>query len=104
MRLVEIAGAVVIFVGAVAGFVAFCIVLVKGGGVGSFAPIRLSLGRFLVLGLEFQLAADLLRTAVSPSFEQIAKLAAIVGIRTVLNYFLAKEVRDERKELGGEPP
>ncbi|PSL57406.1 uncharacterized protein DUF1622 [Saccharothrix carnea] len=49
-----------------------------------FTPVRLSLGRFFVLGLEFQLAVDILRTAVAPSFEEIGQLAAIAAIRTAL--------------------
>lgn len=54
--------------------------------------IRLRLGRWLTLALEFELAADILRTAVAPSWDEIGKLAAIVVLRTVLNYFLQKEV------------
>jgi uncharacterized membrane protein len=56
--------------------------------------IRLDLGRSLALSLEFLLAADVVGTAVSPSWEAIAKLAAITGIRTALNYFLQREVRE----------
>ncbi len=56
------------------------------------------MGRFLALGLEFQLASDLLRTAVAPSFEEIGKLAA-VAIRTALNFFLGREIREEREEI-----
>jgi uncharacterized membrane protein len=62
--------------------------------------VRLSLGRFLALGLEFQLAGDVLRTAIAPSFAEIGQLAAIAAIRTALNYFLAKEIREERAEIG----
>ena len=58
--------------------------------------VRLDLGRFLVLGLEFQLAADILRTAVSPSFTELAQLAAIAAIRTALNFFLGMEIKNER--------
>src|SRR3712207_8976901 len=42
-----------------------------------YEEIRLILGQFLALGLEFQLASDILGTAVSPTFEEIGKLAAI---------------------------
>jgi uncharacterized membrane protein len=59
----------------------------------SYERVRLLLGRFLALGLEFQLGADLLSTAVRPSYSEIGKLGAIATIRTVLNYFLAKELR-----------
>jgi len=64
-----------------------------------FGPIRLDVGRFLALGLEFQLAGDILRTAITPSFKQIGQLAAIATIRTALNFFLAREIRHEREEL-----
>ncbi|MDK1349083.1 DUF1622 domain-containing protein [Streptomyces sp. 378] len=60
--------------------------------------IRLTLGRFLPLGLEFQLAGDVLRTAVAPSFTEIGQLAAIAAIRTALNFFLGREIAQERAE------
>lgn len=56
--------------------------------------IRLELGLSLALSLEFLLAADIVGTAVSPSWDAIAKLAAITGIRTFLNFFLQKEVQE----------
>jgi uncharacterized membrane protein len=58
----------------------------------AYEHVRLKLGRYLALGIEFQLAADILSTAVSPTFEDIGELGAIVAIRTVLNYFLAQEI------------
>ena len=68
----------------------------------AYEHVRLTLGRFLALGIEFQLAADILKTAVSPTFEDIGMLGAIVAIRTVLNYFLAQEIdRAERMEKDG---
>lgn len=54
--------------------------------------VRLKMGRWLALALEFELAADILRTAVAPSWDEIGKLAAIVVLRTVLNFFLQKEI------------
>jgi uncharacterized membrane protein len=42
--------------------------------------------------LEFALAADILRTAVAPTWDDISKLAVIATIRTMLNYFLAKDI------------
>jgi uncharacterized membrane protein len=56
--------------------------------------IRLELGLSLALSLEFLLAADIVGTAVSPSWDAIARLAAITGIRTFLNFFLQKEVKE----------
>jgi uncharacterized membrane protein len=54
--------------------------------------IRLHLGRWLALALEFELAADILRTAIAPTWNEIGQLAAIVVLRTVLNYFLQQEI------------
>ncbi len=60
--------------------------------------IRLGLGSSLGLALEFLLAADILSTAVAPTWDAIGKLAAVATIRTLLNYFLGKElVNDQRK-------
>lgn len=56
--------------------------------------VRLELGVTLALALEFLLAADVVGTAVSPSWDAVAKLAAITGIRTFLNFFLQREVRE----------
>lgn len=54
--------------------------------------IRLQLGRWLALALEFELGADILRTAIAPTWGEIGQLAAIATIRTLLNYFLQKEI------------
>jgi uncharacterized membrane protein len=67
-----------------------------------YEHVRLVLGRFLALGIEFQLASDILRSAVSPTWDDIGQLGAIAAIRTVLNYFLAKEIeRAEEMEKEG---
>ena len=55
-------------------------------------------GMWLLLGLEFELAADIVRSVISPSWLEIAQLGAIAVIRTFLNYFLEKDL-----ESSGEP-
>ena len=104
VRLVEAAGALVIFLGAAwgVGHVVRAGFARRADARRAFVGIRLSLGRFLALGLEFQLAGDVLRTAIAPSFAEIGQLAAIATIRTALNYFLAKEIREERAEIAEE--
>jgi uncharacterized membrane protein len=57
--------------------------------------VRLTLGRWLAVGLEFLLAADILKTAVAPTWNEIGQLAAIATLRTALNYFLGKEIDKE---------
>jgi uncharacterized membrane protein len=49
------------------------------------------------VALEFELAADVLNTAVTPTWGDIEKLAAIAALRTALNYFLEKEIREESR-------
>lgn len=52
----------------------------------------LSLARWLLLGLEFMLAADIVHTAISPSWDDLGQLGAIAAIRTFLNYFLERDL------------
>lgn len=68
--------------------------------------IRLRLGRWLAVALELLLGADILRTAVAPSWSEIGKLAAIAAIRTALNFFLQREIdaAQSRKNLHGDDP
>lgn len=66
--------------------------------------VRLRLGRWLVLALEFQVAADILRTAVAPSWDEIGQLAAIIVLRTLLNFFLQKEIEKGSRDQPGNRP
>jgi uncharacterized membrane protein len=59
-----------------------------------FTRLRFKFGGWLVLALEFQLAADIINTAVAPTYEHLIQLGAIAVIRTFLNYFLSKELHD----------
>ena len=93
--MVESVGALIIAVGIFAALYGFLKAFI-GRHPDGFTPVRLTFARYLALGLEFQLAADILSTAVSPSWEQIGKLAAIAIIRTGLNFFLMKEMQEER--------
>src|ERR687883_1960771 len=63
--------------------------------------LRLGLGRSLALSLEFLLGADILRTAVEPSWDEIGRLAAIAAIRTALNFFLQREIAQEARMTSG---
>lgn len=58
--------------------------------------IRQQLGAHLLLGIEIFIAADIISSVVSPSWDKVGILAAIVGIRTVLSFFLRREVRQAK--------
>ena len=62
----------------------------------NFTAVRLLLARYLALALEFQLGADILSTAIAPTWQEIGKLGAIAVIRTALNFFLSKEMQEEQ--------
>jgi uncharacterized membrane protein len=100
---VEIVGALLIAIGAVLAVGRLLGIMRKPAGV-RYERTRLQLARFLSLGLEFQLAADILGTTVAPSWTQIGKLGAIAVIRTGLNYFLAREMKEEQEAVESEQP
>jgi uncharacterized membrane protein len=60
--------------------------------------IRLNLGRTLILGLEFIVAADLIGTTTAPDYYSVGIVASIVLIRTLLSFSLNKEINDLTKE------
>jgi uncharacterized membrane protein len=65
--------------------------------------LRMQLGQSMVVGLEFLVAADILKTALSPSWNDILFLAALIGLRTVLNYLLEHELRMLNREARADP-
>lgn len=93
---IELTGAAIIAVGVVLALREFLRVILSGNDK-DYTKIRLLLARYLALALEFQLGADILSTAIAPSWDQIGKLGAIAVIRTALNYFLSREMEHERE-------
>jgi uncharacterized membrane protein len=92
-RAVEFAASVLITIAALQATVrAFALFLRPPPNPAAKNEVRLTLARWLALALEFELAADILNTAVTPTWSDIEKLAAIAAIRTALNYFLGKEI------------
>ena len=65
----------------------------RGMAADSTEEIRLRLARWLALAIEFELAADIIRTMIAPTWNDIGQLAAIIVIRTTLNFFLGRETQ-----------
>jgi uncharacterized membrane protein len=59
-----------------------------------FKQARFIFSRYLVMALEFQLAADIIGTAISPTWDQLGRLAVIATIRTFLSFFLQYEIKE----------
>src|SRR5215510_9378033 len=106
---VEVVAALMIGIGAVEALVRLVMPKSKFGRTAPFAKYReifVRFGVWLLLGLQFELAADVIRSAISPSWRDIGQLAAIAAIRTVLNYFLAKDIMEQvedSREVGSFP-
>jgi uncharacterized membrane protein len=63
--------------------------------------VWLRYGRWLVAGLTFQLAADIIGTSIAPGWEAIGQLGAIALTRTFLNFFLERDLIDFRNKDAG---
>ena len=88
-------GTLVVCWGALESDVAFVRLKVSASAENAVAAsetVRQHLGAHL-LGLEIFIAADIITSVLSPSWEKVGILVAIVGVRTVLSYFLRMEVR-----------
>jgi uncharacterized membrane protein len=91
--LVEIAAVLIVFYGAVESFVKLLWIVVKPGVThGERKVLWRRFGMWLLLGLEFELAADIIASVISPTWQDIGELGAIAVIRTFLNYFLEKDL------------
>lgn len=97
--LVEILGATVIGIALIQFVIGYVPTLLNKKQYLSNSLLRVRFGSSLTLALELLLAADILQTAVAPTWEDIGKLAAIAAIRTTLNYFLEKELREIEKRV-----
>ena len=98
---VEVTGALTVALGIGVAATRFIGALVSRRNA-SFTPVRLVLARYLALALEFQLGADILSTAIAPTWTQIGQLGAIAIIRTALNFFLSREMREEQRTTEAE--
>ena len=93
-RVIEIAGIAIIVVGAVVTTARFLMQELRGeNDDGRFHAYRSGLGRAILLGLEFLVAADIIGTvAITPTLESVAVLGLIVLIRTFLSFSLSVEI------------
>ncbi len=66
--------------------------------------LRADLGTYLLLGLEFLIASDILKTIVEPGIQELMILGGIVLLRTVLSFFLDREIRLIEQEARDMPP
>jgi uncharacterized membrane protein len=90
---VEILAAVIIGIAVIKTLLNYFSLLKSKSSKIAKEEIRLQFGSSVAVSLELLLGADVLATAVAPSWNDIGKLAAIAVLRTALNYFLEKELK-----------
>ena len=98
---VEAVAVLTVFFGSIEAFVNLVRVAARpAASHGERKAIWRRFGVWLLLGLEFELAADIIGSVVSPTWQEVGKLGAIAVIRTFLNYFLEKDL--DSAEASGE--
>ena len=93
----EFASVVAIVMGAIQAAISVVATLAKSKTLAAPLAVFRGFAGWLVLALEFLLAADILRTAVSPTWNDLGKLASIAAIRTFLNYSLSHDLRTQNE-------
>ena len=66
--------------------------------INNVRQLRADFGSYLLLGLEFLIASDILKTVVDPTLDELAILGGVVIVRTVLSVFLNKEIKELAEE------
>lgn len=95
----EIVAAVVIAAGLLKLLFNYFHTVIKNQNSLSAIDARVNFGSAVAVSLELLLGADVLATAVAPSWDDIGKLAAIATLRTALNFFLEKELKHSKSHL-----
>lgn len=85
-----------IFYGTVEAFVSGVVMLATSRNGHERRDVWLRYARWLVAGLTFQLAADIIETSITTSWDAVARVGAVAVIRTFLNYFLERDLADVR--------
>ena len=96
---IDLMALLVITIATVAAFVRSLRLMIRQESISGHErrAVWLAYSRWLVAGLTFQLAADIIESSIAPSWEAIGQLGAIAVIRTFLNYFLERDVAELRE-------
>jgi uncharacterized membrane protein len=94
---IEIVAVGVVVYGAFEAFARSLARVFGNAAAGWRREVWVDFGMWLLLGLQFALAADIVRSTIAPTWGDIGRLAAIAVIRTFLNYFLEKDIVELRR-------
>ncbi len=100
--MVETMAVLIIVIGSLkAFFAAMGVMVVSPVSHEDMRSVWLDYARYLIAGLTFQLAADIVGTTVAPTWDEIGRLAAIAVTRTFLSYFLERDLTEVRERRSG---
>lgn len=98
VRCVELMALVILFLGTVQAFINGLRAMLRPSATNhQRREVWLQYSRWLIYGLTFQLAADIIETSVAPSWNEIGQLGVIAVIRTFLNFFLERDIAETRE-------
>jgi len=95
---IELVAIFVVTIGSVEAVVAAVRMMLAGRSDVARREAMLKYARWLAAGLTFQLAGDIVHTAVAPTWDDIGRVAAIAVIRTFLTFFLERDIKDLRDQ------
>jgi len=102
VHIIEAAAVLVVTFGSLEALLKLVVVMARpGASHGMRKAIWRRFGVWLLLGLEFALAADIITSVISPTWEDIGELGAIAIIRTFLNYFLERDLENAETSAEG---
>ena len=93
---IEALALVVIFLGTIEAFIGGFRVMLSSRSGHEQRDVWLRYARWLIAGLTFQLAADIIETSITTNWDAVGRIAAVAVIRTFLNYFLERDLTDLR--------
>ena len=100
--IISVISLLIVAYGVFVGFIAFLRNEIKRFNgtytVNNIRQLRADFGSYLLLGLEFLIASDILKTVVDPTLDELANLGGVVIVRTVLSVFLNKEIKELAEE------
>jgi uncharacterized membrane protein len=100
--IIDLIGVAIILYGFVVSLIAFlggeARRLRSGGSILACHKVRLELGTYILLGIEFMIASDIIHTVLSRELNDLIFVAALVAIRTAISFFLGRELAEARHD------
>jgi len=97
-NLVALVGVLLIMIGSIVALYEFFLIVVKNGWRGrAFNEIRLDYAHYIILGLDFFIAKDLIDVMINTTFDMLIQLLLVIIVRTFLSYFLHQDIINIQK-------